>query len=201
MTESRLPAISKTLAELVQDGDRINLTTVSEDTYKRFRCLEPSLASCLDELKNKSHARTFFVAVEIDGQPVAVTSLVVQSNPRRSSPLTAYGRIDLVIVDSEFRSLRLGRLVVTAALLELLEKFGTQLYSVSCLAAHPAIERILDSFGFTKTLRGEKNYVHEEIKLQGDDHIQMRSNLTDALTECLQQSRFHIRQVLGKATT
>ncbi len=197
--QSRTPKLSPKVAERIPEGDRLGLVLVDQETYKRFRCLEPSLSSCLDDLSNKAGARTFFVAAELDGVPVGVTSIVVQNNPRRQSPFTSYGRIDLVIVDPEFRSLRIGRLLVTAALLDLLDRFGSQLYSVSCLAAHPAMERILDTIGFTKSQRDKKNYVHEELKLEKIDRSAIIDQLTRGVEESLQQTRFKLRQTLGRA--
>ncbi len=191
--------LSAKITGLLAAGDRIGLFLVSENVYKRFRCLEPSLSSCLDELADGSGARAIFVGVELDGVVVGVTSLVVRVNPRRAGGLNSYGRIDLVIVEPEFRSLRLGHLLVTAALLHLLDTCGSRLYSVSCLAAHPAMERILATLGFARSERENKNYVHEELKLEQVDRLALIDDLGEKMADVLRQTRFRLRQSLGRA--
>jgi len=188
------PELSSKVSVIASHADRLGVSLVDESVYKRFRCLEPSLTSCVDELVDSSSARTFYVAALLDGVPIAVTSLVVRVNPQHPAGAMAYGRIDLVIVDPRFRGFRIGRLLVTAALLHLLDRCGGQLYSVSCLAAHPAMERILDELGFVRSQRSKKNYVHEELKLDTINRAKLLEDLAYRLGESFRQARFRIRQ-------
>ncbi len=98
-----------------------------------------------------------------------------------------------MIVAPVFRGLGLGKVMVLASLVHILEAFGQRLYSISCLAAHPAIEVILSQVDFDRSVRGEKNFVHEELHI-GMDRRKLVNDLVTATAQASQTANFRCRQ-------
>lgn len=167
----------------------------------RFRVLEPSLVSCLDQLEPRFDTDVRFLAVYLNHQPVGVTSLIVQRNQQETTIRNAYGRIDLVIVNGAFREFRLGRMMVLAALVHMLEAFEQRLYSISCLAAHPAIEAILAGVRFENRDRGDKGCVHTELRTDETDVRKLVNNLVEATAQTARVAAYRCRSRKTCSTT
>lgn len=182
------------LADIFAPFPRMDISLGDDALYKRFRCLEPALVSCLDDCDLNDASKVDYLAVSCEGQPAGVASLVVRTNDRRALPDNMFGRIDLVIVAPNFRGRRLGRLLTLCSIVHLLNRFGPGLYSISCLAAHVAMEKILESVAFIRSERQDSNFVHEELSL---DHATWRKARSDMQTEAIAAARaadFRIRQ-------
>ena len=84
----------------------LSLTAGEENIYRRFRNREGTLVSCLDG----SDAKRIFPEFEVlvfrsRGIPCGVVSLAVGTNHQKTDRRNQYGRIDLVIVEEEFRKI------------------------------------------------------------------------------------------------
>lgn len=180
---------------------QMRLAFCDEVLYRRFRVLEPSLVSCLDQLEPRFDTDLRFLAVYLNDEPVGVTSLIVQRNQQKTSIPNAYGRIDLVIVAKAFREFRLGKMMVFAALVHMLEVFEHRLYSISCLAAHPAIEAILAGVGFEKRERGDQGFVHMELRTDETDVRELVNNLVKATAQAARVAAFRCRSRKRCSTT
>ncbi len=190
--------LGQRLADVLAPHGRIALQFCSEDVYRRFRVLEPALVSCLDNQQGVGAGCTYLL-VSIDGEPAGALSFIMQDNPRKAQPANAFGRIDLVIVAERFRRLGLGRLLTLSALVFALEVFGRRLYSISCLAAHPAMEKILVDFGFAVRPKDDKNFVHTELKLSAGRWAGLLGDAVSQAGIAARHTSFRVRQLLGKA--
>lgn len=198
ITNKPIGTLSSRLVASFESCPRLNITLVDNTNYQRFRCLEPSLVSCLDQMVESEDTEIRYFIIHVDHQPAGTLSLVTQTNQQRRSPDNAYSRIDLVIVPDSNRRLGLGKVLVHSAILYALERVGWRLYSISCLAAHQAIEKILENFGFLGEQRADKGFIHEELKLINLDRDALLHKAESALKESIKQTDFRLRQYKGR---
>lgn len=190
-------ALTPQLVSLMAAYPRLDLALSEEITYRRFRSIEPRLVSCLDGQVGPDRITPHILEIQYEGQPVGVVSHVVQTNARKPFPANQYGRIDLVIMDKRYRGLGLGRVLVLGALAQLIAQHHNRLYSISCLAAHGAIAKILEELNFSGEIRSDKNFKHEEFKLDGVDQSVLLETLVDKTAAAAQQANFRMRQQMG----
>lgn len=194
MIATKNPQLSRRLSTALRPYPKLPVSLCDEVVYRRFRSLEPSLVSCLDDHTgtNKPHVEYFVIGC--DGQTAGVLSLVVQENTVRKRTDCLFARVDLVIVVSRFRGLGLAKVLVLSSLVHALDVYGDRLYSMSCLAAHDAIHAILAQLGFTRTDRRGRNFVHEELKLEGRNIDELTDTLLSKAAEAAQATNFRLRQ-------
>lgn len=185
--------LARPVEALLDPYPRLGIGFGDASIYQRFRAVEPQLVSCIDDSESDS-IRPEILVVELDGAPAGVLSFVVQANTQRKSFDNLFARVDLVIVPGKHRKLGMARLLVLTALLQLLEELGTQLYSISCLAAHPAIESILEDVGFGGEIREGYDFKHEELKLEGVNIAKLRQTLLTKATAAAQLTNYRLRQ-------
>ena len=172
------PAAHPRLEELFEPYSRLSYTFGDLETYHRYRALESRLISMADELGNKKDPEV--LTLLLDGKPAGVASFIVETNARRDPPARKYARIDLVIVGTTDRGLGLGRLVMLALLTHLIETLGGELYHISCLAAHPAVAKVLSGLAFS-----EKAHPQSALMPDTRDYIHMQYRLNHATLEAL----------------
>jgi GNAT superfamily N-acetyltransferase len=180
------------LATLFQAYPILVLRPGDDALYRRFRSLEPGLVSCLDGGGTPPATHTI-LGLHVDGQPGGILSLVMQANRMRPPPADHFGRIDLVIVAPHLRGLGLGRVLVLAGLVHLMEQPLPRLYSISCLAAHAAIARVLESLGFTATERRDRGFVHEELRIDQADTGELIGTWRGELGRALRAAAYRAR--------
>ncbi len=78
---------------------------------------------------------------------------------------------------------------------------GEPVYSISCLAAHPAIEAILAGVGFEKRDRGDKGFVHTELRTDETDVRKLVNNLVEATAQTARVAAFRCRSRKTCSTT
>ncbi len=188
------PVMAKTLVSLFAPYPRLSLSLGKEEIYKRFRCIEPSLVSYHDSKLGVEKSGVQVLVAHAADSPAGVASFLVETNGHRSGPTNQFGRIDLVIVSPECRGLGLGRLLVFAVIIQLLEVYGHSLYSMSCLAAHPAVEKCLEEVGFRGERRSKGQFKHEELRLEALDINDLLSTLASRMSSAMQATNFRLRQ-------
>lgn len=169
--------LSLQLASIVRPFPPLAFGWADEALFRRFRSLDPTLVSCLDSHSGDRSTEEEYLVVTCNEVPTGLVSLVTRENRRRPPASSLYTRIDLVIVEKRFRRLGLARLIVLASIVHAVKVRGSRLYSISCLAADPAIERILLPIGFASSQRNNRTFVHQELKL---GHVS-RDTLVDRL--------------------
>lgn len=181
------------LTDVFSGDDGFRLEQGDLSTYQGFRHQEPNLVSIVDgkpEMAKNLDALVF----RIKGIPVGAVSYLVQRNTNKSPPNDFYGRIDIVIVPGSARGAGLGRLLLLSANLVMLRGHGSSLYSISCLAAHPAVAAVLESMGYTPARRENTSFVHEELRLEGEDWRNLERDFSIRLRQSFQQVRYSLRQ-------
>jgi len=189
-----LPAVTQELERIFGTQQRLKVRFVDLEGYQRFRSMECGLVSCLDGQTGPDPQRPQVLAIALHDKPVGVVSFLVSTNAYRQSSSDLYGRIDLVIMSSHSRGLGIGRLLVLSAITQLLALYGRRLYSLSSLAAHPAMEVILEGVGFSGEYRQNDNFKHEELQLEGADRNGLITFFREKTAEALQASNFRLRQ-------
>ncbi|MFB3127258.1 MAG: GNAT family N-acetyltransferase, partial [Candidatus Acidiferrales bacterium] len=174
---------------------RLQLTRGDEAAYQRFRCREPNLVSYLDEHGSGGGQRRLQVLVlRAQGQPVGTVSFIVETNRYRPSQANKFARIDLVMVDPSCRGLGFGRLLILCVMTYLLRAHGKSLYSISCLAAHAAVEKSLQELAFAGRPQKDENFQHMELKLEALDLDRLARQLAQKTATRLQAINFRLRQ-------
>lgn len=186
--------LSRRAASCVAPFSNLHLDLADEALFRRFRRIEPGLVSCADDQRAGATPRLDYPALHHRQEPAGVLSLVIQGNAKRRDPADLFARIDIVVVEPRFRGLGFGKLLVLAALVHVLDAYEGRLYSISSLAAHPAMERILEQVGFTGTPRANRDFVHEELKLETVNHGVVMGDLTAAASAAAHQASFRARQ-------
>jgi hypothetical protein len=118
----------------------------------------------------------------------------VQENPHKSGKRNRFARIDLVITAGRYRTLGVGRALLLCVIVQLLREWGEGLYSISCLAAHPAVERTLQDLDFKGVAKEDLNYVHEELKLEDRDIGELTEHFAGLADAALKKLNFNLRQ-------
>ena len=165
--------------------------------YRQFRCLEPNLVSALDGKDDKTRTPLQVISIRDQRELMGVISFFTSFNARRPAASNRFARIDLVIVHDDYRQHGVGRLLVYSAIAHLLIDQRDCLYSISCLAAHDAIAKILEDVGFVASDRDGQNFIHEELKLDGKDRQQLASEFLDHTAMALQRTNYRLRQRNG----
>lgn len=182
------------LVDLFAPHPPLRLTRGDEAAYCRFRYLEPALASYGDQTGERGERVSDVLALQEDGHSRGVISYVIETNRFRQSERDQFARIDLVIVETNHRRLGIGRLLILCALTHIIRTYGRRLYSVSCLAAHPAIANILAGLGFTGKPREEKGFTHEELRVGADDLDRLSRAFSEQAAAALRRVHYRLRQ-------
>lgn len=187
------------LGRLFERFPRLAATFGEQEIYQHFRVLEPQLVSVLDEVPLRPEPD--ILVLRLEGHPAGVTSFLVETNVQRPAPPRKYARIDLVITEPDARGLGVGRLMLLSVLIHLLETEGTNLYSISCLAAHPAIEHVLGQLDFGEKpsadhgLHAEaQQYKHMEIRLDQSTLEDYKRKVLVKTSEALRVINYRLRQ-------
>ncbi len=183
-------AIGAALAEFA----RIEIAEAEDALYSSFRRREPQLVSCLDADGGGNSKRPAILAAYLDGTPTGVASWVRFRNDCRKEKANLYARIDLVIVSNDFRGLGIARLLTLAALMHMIDTHGERLYSISCLAAHPAMEAILEQLGFAGEIRAGHNFKHESIRVDQLDINAWGERLAELLASAGRVTNYRLRR-------
>lgn len=192
MVRSPRPAPIETIRSALTGFERIRIEEADEALFSRFRTLAPQLVSCLDG--DGDARRPNVLAAYIDGTPAGVATWVARRNACRKVKANLYARIDLVIVAESHRRLGIARLLTLSTLVHLADTHGERLYSVSCLAAHQAMEVILEELGFTGEVRPGQHFKHESIRVDQSDFSAWGRHLAELLGSAARMTNYRIRQ-------
>jgi len=165
------------------------------ELLNRYRAIEPGLVSSADE---DTPVEVF--VLEYNDEPLGVTSFFVQTNPYRKGNENLYARIDLVIVPKRHRGLGVARALMLCALVYLIQVYKDRLYSISCLAAHKAIEKILQDLEFKAKYAEEKNYVQEELEVTRSSCERLLLRFNHEAETALKALNYRFRQEQGKSS-
>lgn len=188
--------IEPTLVDLFEPYADLELTKGNQQVYREFRSLEPSLVSCLDESEEKKLEPDVLV-LEENGKPLGMISLVIQKNKYKKGAANKYARIDLVIVRENCRKLGIGRLLLLCGITYLLGTYGNRLYSISCLAAHKAVETVLMDLLFIGHYEDAKYFWQGELKIDEKDLKTLTGKFVENARQALNITNFRLRQRRG----
>ena len=183
--------LSDPLPDVFREPARWRLSRGDVAVYQALRATEPQLVSLLD---HKPAGALEALVLWESGTPLGAVSCVVQTNPLRPAEAQRFARIDIVIVPKHLRGLGLGRLLLASATAFLLQTQGPLLYSISCLAAHPAVAHALEELGFAADVRAALHYVHEELRLPPGEVPVLAERFRDEAAACLRRSAYALRQ-------
>ncbi len=193
------PEKKSSLELLFERSPCLTATFGEQEIYQHFRVLEPHLVSVLDEVHLRQEPD--ILVLRMGGQPAGATSFLVETNVKRPVPPRKYARIDLVITEPDARGLGVGRLMLLGVLTHLLETEGTNLYSISCLAAHPAIEHVLGQLSFEEKPSADhglhadaQQYKHMEIRLDQGKLDDYKRKVLVKTSEALRVTNYRLRQ-------
>lgn len=157
------------LNDLTKDWPHLSCFLGDVAAYKRLRIVEPHLVSCFDAPSHFDCKKVQILTLTTYNGVLGALSFGVFSNEKRKGPLDLYARIDLVIADKSWRGYGVSRALILCAMFYILKTYGKRLYSFSCLAAHQAIAKILESLSFTGEIRTGQSFKHENLNLEDMD--------------------------------
>lgn len=127
-------------------------------------------------------------------QLMGCLSFFLEKNEKRKCEADHFARIDIVIVEEEFRNIGVGKLLVFTAIKYLIERWGQGIYSISCLAAHAAMAKILEQIGFQGEQRANEDFKRETITFAEMDLDEFSSLINERISGSMQLVRYRLRQ-------
>jgi len=180
---------------LVDQYPRMKIKRGTIELLNRYRAIEPGLVSGANE---DTPVEVF--VLEYDDEQLGVTSFFVQTNHYRKEHANLYARIDLVIVPKRHRGIGVARALMLCALVYLIKVYKNRLYSISCLAAHKAIEKILQDLQFKAKAVEGKNFVQEELEVTRNSCERILLKFNHEADLALKTVNYHFRQEQGKSS-
>ena len=168
---------------------RVMLRWGTQDILCQHRALEPRLVS---SARDGSDVKV--VLLEYDGASLGVASFFLKTNARRATTDNLFARLDLVIVPGSHRRRGVARALVLCVLTYFLGMHGDRLYSISCLAAHDAIVKILRDEGWQTRAVPERHFTHAELPLTRQTRAGVRDRIARNAARALQTVNYRLRQ-------
>lgn len=188
------PPAPAELADVFEGQAGCRLTLGDHAAYQSLRLREPQLVSLADGKVPGTVSGYDAMALWHGEALLGALSFRVQRNPRREAPHDRYARIDVVVVPDARRGVGAGRLLLACATAYLLRTGEAPPYSISCLAAHPAVAHTLESMGYVPRPRAELQYVHEELTVAPDAAPDLARRFADEAAAALRRVRYALRQ-------
>lgn len=179
------------LARLFEPFAGLSLSKAENALYKSFRYKESELVSCSDNFSGDQEE--VVLALSDKGRPSGIISLVIRENHNKPTPPKSYVRLDLIIVDKKYRNLGVGRLLMVCSLIFILKTRESQVYSVSCLAAHETVEKFLRELTFEEKHGREKNFWQGTLNLEKNSEVLLGAYLRKA-EKCLQWTAYQLNK-------
>jgi hypothetical protein len=171
----------------------LTLQWATQDILSQHRALEPALVS---SAKDERGVKVVLLAYA--GASLGVATFFLETNTRRSSSDNVFARIDLVIVPGQRRGHGVARALVLCVLTYLAGVHADRLYSISCLAAHDAIVKILRDEGFETRAVPDQHFTHAELKVTGQNRAGLRDRLAHDAATALRTVNYRLRQTDGR---
>ncbi len=171
---------------------RLRLSQGDFALYESYRIREAALVSGLDDGDSAPEVLGLFGW----DRSLGVISMFTTTNSMRASKAKLYTRIDLVITDASFRKMGVGRVLILCGILQALKAHRERLYSISCLAAHRAVEIVLEKLGFQGTRREEQAFTHMELKIDPAEVVPLTDKFLEELQDALKTLNYRIYQSL-----
>ncbi len=183
------------IAKLYKDFPHAELRFSEFDKFATAHRREPHLGSSYNDDPQQKNGIFDVLGLHYNGAQVASLSFFIEKNKmkKRQEP-DHFARIDIVIVEKEFRRLGLGKILVFTAIKYLLDRWGARIYSISCLAAHDAMAKILDDIGFHAEQRPEENFIRATISFDEVNQDEFSALINSRLEDSIQLVRYRLRQ-------
>ena len=182
------------IAKLYKDFPHAELRFSEFDKFAIAHRREPHLGSSYNDDPEKGQGIFDVLCLYYKGAQVASLSFFVEKNKMKRQEPDHFARIDIVIVENEFRRLGLGKLLVFTAIKYLLDRWSARIYSISCLAAHDAMAKILDGIGFHAEQRPEENFIRATISFDEVNQDEFSALINSRLEDSIQLVRYRLRQ-------
>ena len=183
------------IAKLYKDFPHAELRFSEFDKFAIAHRREPQLGSSYNDDPQQKNGLFDVLGLHYNGAQVASLSFFIEKNKmkKRDEP-DHFARIDIVIVEKEFRRLGLGKILVFTAIKYLLDRWGARIYSISCLAAHDAMAKILDDIGFHTEQRPDEDFIRKTITFSEVDQDEFSTLIDTRLEGSIQLANYRLRQ-------
>ncbi len=187
--------IESKLADLFEVFPDLELNKGDLSILQVFRGQEPQLVAFFDGYDGEQKNEVLVFSGK--NEPLGIVSFVIMENKYKPHPNNKYARIDLVIVKNNSRNLGVGRLLTLCSIIYLLKTSGEQLYSISCLAAHEAMETILKDLSFQHREVKENDFWRGELTWKGSNLEKVTCRYVECANQYLKQTNFKLQQRSG----
>lgn len=186
------------LSTLLDAYPHVRIHFGQKDDFTKFRTYAPQLVSCFDNAQ-KDLEQPQLLVFHWKEQPLGVLSFFIEHNQYKTSSLNHYARIDLVIVPQQFEGFGIASVLIYAALVYFLNAHAARLYSISCLAAHPAVAHILETkCGFQPKKEKVDDYTEYALQIDEGQATTYHAEAYQRAEESVMQCAYRIRQDLER---
>lgn len=140
------------------------------------------------------------LSLYLDGEFAACLSIFLEKNNMKNDEADHFARIDIVIVEDNFRKMGLGKLLVMTSIKYVLDRWGPKLYSLSCLAGHEAMAIILEDVGFKGEQRRNEEYKRETLSFNDVDQDEFSSFIDTRVADTIKLVRYRLRKAADSDT-
>ena len=182
------------IAELFSSFPHAELRYSEFDKFLSASMREPQLGSSYSGNKEEANGIFDVLCLYHKGAQTASLSLFLEKNEMKKDHSDHFARIDIVIVEKEFRKNGLGKLLVFTAIKYILDRWGPRIYSISCLAAHEAMAKILEQIGFHGEQRANEDFIRESISFSEVNQAEFSALINERLSNSIQLVKYRLRQ-------
>ncbi len=182
------------IAELYESFPHAELRFSEFDKFSSASIREPQLDSSYNADPQEGKGVFDVLCLYYKGAQMATLSFFIEKNKMKKKEPDHFARIDIVIVEKEFRKMGIGQLLVLTAIKYLLDRWRAWIYSMSCLAAHDAMAKILDDIGFHAEQRPDEDFIRETISFSEVDQDEFSTIINTRLASSIQLVKYRLRQ-------
>jgi len=184
------------LHSILKGYDQLNIKLNDEEVFNELSLTEPTLVSSFS--KNSNIEQRYETLIIYYGEHlVGGISFFIAKNNMRKNKSNLYGRIDTVIAPKRFRKNGISRALILFAIHYINLTFGARLYSISCLAAHDAISRVLEGLQFSDIRNEEENFTRQSISFDTIDHENYANLIDEYLKRASHQINYKLHKLVG----
>ncbi|OIQ17867.1 MAG: hypothetical protein BM556_10600 [Bacteriovorax sp. MedPE-SWde] len=181
---------------IVQNYDQLTIKVNDQDAFNKLARVEGSLVSSYSK-NSKSEQYFQTIVIYYADHLIGAISFFVAKNEMRKVKNNLYERIDIVVVPKRFRGNGISKALVLLAIHYCNISFGNRIYSISCLAAHEAISRVLDGLNFRCNRGNDENFSRHSIYFDPSESQEYAKLIEENLKSAIHRINYKLHKEIG----
>ena len=185
------------LKEIINEYDKLKIELDNDEVFSKVRSSEPALVSSFTS-KPTIDQKLETIVITYDGCHVGGISFFTYKNEMRKNDRNLYSRIDIVVVPRLYQGLGISKMLILLAIQHLNLTYDKRMYSISCLAAHKAIEKVLEGLEFIGTQDEDKNFKRESISFDDIDYNAFKLMIDKNISSVIHKVNYNLHGFISE---